>query len=95
MSEVRIRTGDTVRHRPSDEEWIVAFADYTTGKLAPCGWPGCLAEIADCDLLESCPDIEHEALVETLRNMGNDRGGLDFRAVAIGRLYPLSPKAAP
>lgn len=50
MSETRIDTADAVYHIPTGEEWLVAYADYDTGKMSWCGWPDGEAEIADCEL---------------------------------------------
>jgi hypothetical protein len=47
---VSIDTGDTVRHGPSGEEWVVA---YVSGDhLVCCGWPQTSALLSDCILLE-------------------------------------------
>lgn len=34
-----MRVGDTVHHKPSNENWIVAAVWETTGDMAWCGWP--------------------------------------------------------
>lgn len=66
----RIRTGDTVFHAPSEETWIVAWADYESGYMAPCGWPTCQAPIADCRLLKSASDEEAAVLIDQLSKSG-------------------------
>jgi len=58
------RTGDTVRHEPTGEEWVVAFAEEDRG-LSPCGWPETLANIEDCTLIKRATDKErHDLLVQ-------------------------------
>lgn len=74
MTNYRLRTGDTVHHKPSGEEWVVAYADYSTGKLSPCGWPECEAEIMDCSLVRAAPDQESAALLDRLVASGERRG---------------------
>ena len=59
-----IRTGDTVFHRPSGETWLVAYVDGD--RLAWCGWPEGEAQLADCELVKSCTDERHWALVEEI-----------------------------
>lgn len=86
-----MRTGDAVLHRPSGETWQLAFVEGD--RCAPCGWPPCMANVSDCELVEECTDNEHQELVARLRNMTNDHGGLDFRALAVRRLYPEAARA--
>lgn len=69
MSE-EMRTGDHVLHNPSGEEWIVAWADYATGYMAPCGWPTCEARIADCTIISRASDENSDDLVEKLLTSG-------------------------
>lgn len=83
-AERRIRCGDVVRHRPSGEEWLVAYADYESGHLAWTGWPEGRASLADCDLVRSCDDAGHIASVRAWLKPGS--GG--HRAKAVRRLYP-------
>jgi hypothetical protein len=55
------RCGDHVRHRPSCEKWIVAWADET--HLAWAGWPTGVAMLSDCDILYRATDAEHRQAV--------------------------------
>jgi hypothetical protein len=82
-AERRIRCGDVVRHRPSDEEWLVAYADYETGDLAWAGWPEGGAKIADCDLIEARNDQRHVECVGAWIGPIRSR-----RSDAVRRLYP-------
>ena len=59
-----IRTGDTVLHTPSGEEWLVAYVQGD--HLAWCGWPEGEAQLADCVLLEACTDDRHWKLVREI-----------------------------
>ncbi|MFZ2869620.1 hypothetical protein [Zavarzinia sp.] len=81
MATMRIRAGDHVRHRPSDEIWVVAFADYDTGDIAWCGWPEGLARIADCDRIKAASDDEHAQIVAQIILSGG------MRAASVKRLY--------
>lgn len=68
----RFRAGDTVRHRPSEEEWILA-CDEEDGRVAPCGWPSTLAESKDCELIEAATEEERIAMLKTwCRQYGSD-----------------------
>lgn len=55
-----IKTGDTVRHGPTGEEWSVAYVDPENDRLAWSGWPEGYAKLSDCELIESCSDVESE-----------------------------------
>lgn len=87
--EKRIRCGDTVKHHPTGEEWVVAYADYTTGHLAYSGWPEGIAKIAECELVESCTDEEHVAHVAEWLDFAHrrDDGTEDHRQAVVRRLY--------
>lgn len=65
-----IRTGDAVYHRPSREEWVVAWADYTTGYMSACGWPESEASISDCVVLSRATDEQCEKLISELETSG-------------------------
>lgn len=45
--------GDTIRHIPSGEEWLVAYV--RDGKLAACGWPDEVVPASDCVLVQRMP----------------------------------------
>lgn len=62
-----IRTGDTVIHKPTGEEWLVAGVD--NGQLMWCGWPEGSADLADCELVESASDQASMELLQTLAAM--------------------------
>lgn len=83
------RCGDTVRHRPTGEQWLVAYADPTTGDLAWVGWPEGRAQLSDCDLVARASDAVHVRWVNRIARVGSrDNGSPDHRAGAVRRLYP-------
>lgn len=53
-----MKTGDVVFHRPSEEEWVVGWADHKSGYMAPCGYPTCRARIDDCDVIRESSEQE-------------------------------------
>lgn len=83
MAEIP-RCGDTVHHRPSGEDWLVAYADPARDELAWCGWPPGVAKLSDCDLVERCTDEEHAALVAQILRMP----GGDHRPDGVRRMHP-------
>lgn len=51
------RAGDIVFHKPTGEEWVVAYVDGDY--LAWCGWPEGEAKLADCELVRAIDDADH------------------------------------
>lgn len=46
-----IRAGDIVKHKPSNEKWLVC--GVFDGQVIPCGYPfPTIASIEDCELIE-------------------------------------------
>jgi len=84
-----LRCGDTVKHLFSGDTWEVAYADYASGHLSPCGWPEGEAKIADCDLVERCSDEEHaKSVSQWLDNPhAMERGRQDRRIGMVRLLY--------
>lgn len=76
------RCGDTVKHMPTGEIWLVAFADPDTKYLAPAGWPDSRAELSDCEIVRRCSDLEHVAAVTQWETVENDT-----RRGSVLRLY--------
>ena len=64
------RCGDHVHHRPSGEDWVVAYDDGDD--LAWCGWPDGLARTSDCELVKACSDEEH---MRMLRQVAESKTG--------------------
>lgn len=65
-----IRTGDVVKHLPSGETWLVAWADQY--EVICCGWPESMARITDCELVIVCSDEEHWDLVRKIADSCRD-----------------------
>lgn len=64
-----IKTGDTVIHRPTGETWVVAVVREDEDRLSWCGWPEGMANLSDCDLVESCSDEYRLALLKDMAAM--------------------------
>lgn len=73
------RAGDHVRHVPSREDWILAYADGDY--VSPCGWPETLAQATDCVLVRPASDQQHREMLEEWAGKSND----DRRAYACRR----------
>lgn len=75
-----MRTGDTVRHIPSGETWIVAWPDEE--ELMWCGYPEGWAKISDCVLVKNCTDEQHWKLIKEIANgyISNPHGPGSVRA---------------
>lgn len=82
-STFKIRCGDTVRHKPSGEEWQVAYADYAIGYMSWADGPQGMARIEECELINSCSDFMHRTAVAGWEDMT----GTDHRRVTVLRLY--------
>ena len=92
MSE-RFRCGDVVRHRPSGEEWIVAFCER--GMLAPSGWPCCVVPASDCEMITAASEEEHVKHVrEWLASPASED---DLRRSVVERMYGrgMEPEVKP
>lgn len=71
--QTKIRCGDHVHHGPSNEEWVVAWADYATDDLAWCGWPNGIARISDCTRIKRATDDEHRSQLAQVLECGDSR----------------------
>lgn len=80
MSRTILRTGDHVRHRPSNRVHVIAYIDYETGRFAATGDYVGEGLLRDCDVLYRCNDDEHLNLLAELRVSGDPRG---LRAVKV------------
>jgi hypothetical protein len=79
----RFRAGDTVRHRSSEEEWILA-CDEEQGRISPCGWPETLAEAKYCELIAAATEPERIAMLKTWHQQSES----DHRTRAARRQLP-------
>ena len=85
-----MRAGDIVFHRPSREEWILAFAD--NGMVSPCGWPPTTVAESECLPVTDASDDEHIAMLRTWAAKSGD----DHRiAVCRRRLEDLALEVNP
>ncbi len=64
------RCGDHVRHEPSGETWLVAYADEFV--LAPAGWPDSRVQTAQCTITKRCTDEEHQQAVRQWKSVPDD-----------------------
>lgn len=74
-----MRAGDHIRHKPSGEEWVVAYAEGE--HVCACGWPHSLARRSDCELIKAASDAEHRALLVELAELNDSRGVRARRAI--------------
>jgi hypothetical protein len=65
--ERAIDTGDTVKHAPTGETWVVAYVQ--NGRLAWCGWPEGEADLKDCALVEAATDEYRLRLLNQMAEM--------------------------
>ena len=61
-----LRSGDTVFHMPTEEEWIVAEVIPRRNELSWAGWPYGCADISDCRVIERCTDEEHISMLNKM-----------------------------
>jgi uncharacterized protein YodC (DUF2158 family) len=73
------RCGDQVRHKPSGESWVVAWAEGDD--IAWAGWPNGIARLSDCEVIHRCSDDEHRKEVTGWQKVN------DPRAARVMRLY--------
>lgn len=66
-----VRSGDTVIHRPTSENWVVAFVDHDNARVWPCGWPMSCAPTDDCIWVAGCSDEYHEQLLRDMADISN------------------------
>lgn len=77
------RAGDVVKHLPTGETWTLA-TDDDYGKVYPCGWPCCMANVSDCQLIRAATDAERD---DTLLRVSRIEGPDPRKGVA---MYQLS-----
>jgi hypothetical protein len=65
-----IDTGDTVFHRPTREEWLVACV--VEDRLSWMGWPEGSANVADCTLVEKASPEKRRATLEQIAACSGD-----------------------
>lgn len=77
-SRPSFRAGDVVKHGPTGETWTLAN-DEENGRVSPAGWPCCLAEAKDCELVKASGDAERVATLLHWALMALDGGEYDHR----------------
>ena len=66
---MKIKPGDTIKHRPTGETWSVA-APSPDGKEIVCsGWPESIAPVTDIELVRSCS--HDDAVIEAKLVVGS------------------------
>ena len=77
----RIQIGDTVLHKPSGQEWLVAFADYDQNLMSAWGWPESIEPLDNVELIRKAdPKSYRDWLPKLLDSEG-------FRYRRARRLY--------
>lgn len=72
-----IDTGDSVKHGPTGETWLVAYVQGD--RLAWCGWPPGEARLSDCTLIQKATPEARDKLLKEMADMTLDPGGYDRR----------------
>lgn len=86
------RAGDTVKHRPSGETWVLA-CDQDGEYVLPAGWPESMGRVEHCELVETASDRER---IDMLQQASQGRGD-SYRARLAARqlqAIPTPPEAA-
>jgi hypothetical protein len=84
---VSFRAGDTIRHLPSGEEWLLA-CDEEDGRVVCCGWPETQANAKDCILVEAATDKER---ISTLSRVAESCSGQMRGRRAMRQLNEVQP----
>lgn len=79
-----LRCGDYVRHRPTGQELLIAWAE--DGYASWFGWPPGQMRVDECDVLERCTDEEHAARVQQIVDSGTNDNENSLRPRVL-RLY--------
>jgi hypothetical protein len=72
-----IDTGDTVKHGPTGETWVVAYVQGD--RLAWCGWPPGEASLEHCQLVAKAAPEYRDKLLRDMANVPNEPGRDDRR----------------
>jgi hypothetical protein len=89
-----VRAGDVVKHGPTGETWVLAYADHERGEVSACGWPESIARIEDCEVINAASDAKHEEVLCAWAAK-DDRGHHDHRVtVCLRQLAALEARKA-
>lgn len=78
--ETKFDTGDVVRHRPSGEEWLVAFV--ANGRLVNVGWPESSAPVGEFELVRKATPEQRLALLRRMAESSGSRAAYARRTLA-------------
>lgn len=93
VSDETIDTGDTVKHGPTGETWVVAYVEGD--KLAWVGWPQGEANLSDCTLTEKATPESRISLLRAMAGVRGWNGHVDRRVrVAQARLAAMDQPAS-
>jgi hypothetical protein len=70
---MNIDAGDTVKHLPSGEEWIVAALSLDGAHLYACGWPETMAGLSDCELIAKASTDQRIVILTEAAKSGGAR----------------------
>lgn len=83
------RAGDTVRHRPSGETWVLA-CDQNGATVWPAGWPEGCADACDCELELAANDGDRVEMLRRVSKSRGDHGDSTYRgSLALRQLHEL------
>ncbi len=81
MGRWTLKPGDTVKHLPTNEKWIIASMSEDGALLCPGGWPETIAKTSDCELVESCTDEDHVLMLRAAAQSNGVRANWAKRAL--------------
>ena len=88
-----MKAGDTVKHIPSGETWVLAVGPFDMiGGLfiMACGWPEEMVPFSRVELVKSCSDSECEEMLYKWSEMRRENGRIDWRTLeARNQLHEL------
>ncbi len=86
---MEIDTGDSVKHGPTGETWLVA---YVRGdRLAWVGWPPGEASLEHCQLVEKATPEYRDKLLRDMAAMKSDDARQRYAAARLGPQHGAGP----
>lgn len=67
-----IKTGSTVKHIPSGEEWTLIGVNEKKNQVCAAGYPPSIAKLSDCELVEEGIGITRLELLYRIKEFGYD-----------------------
>ncbi len=68
------RAGDSVKHAPSGETWVLA-CDQQDNDVLPAGWPETLGHATHCRLVKAATDEQRLSMLRAVADSRPDHGG--------------------